>query len=444
MGDGELTGGSVRTEHAIDRAALQALGDERVDWRFKGLPVSAEGSTVAELTARRLSLFDDGFVGPVLTLDADALEHNITTMAKWCAERGVQLAPHGKTTMAPQLWARQLDAGACGITAANTAQLRVYRAFGVADVLFANELVDAPSLAWVADQLDRDPGFTFSCFADSPAVVMRMTEALTALRPAPSRPVDVLVEIGRTGGRAGARTVEDALATARAVVASPVLRLAGVGGYEGVLVNDPSPASLAVIDGFLGRMREVTELLHQQRLFETDTVVVTAGGSCFFDQVTDMLNRPWPDGLNVRPVLRSGCYIAHDDGFYRWMSPFSRDAGAGGSLRPALRAWARVTSRPEPGLALVTAGKRDLSFDAWPPEPQLVRGSDGATRELRDCVIKEINDQHAFIRLAPGNTMEVGDWAGIGLAYPCTAFDKWQLIPVTRGETVVDFVRTFF
>ncbi|MFI5761149.1 amino acid deaminase [Streptomyces sp. NPDC051563] len=435
----------MTTPHeAIDREALRALGDEVIDWRFKGLPVSAEGGTVAELAARGLNLFDDGFVGPVLTLDADALEHNVTTMAKWCAERGVELAPHGKTTMAPQLWARQLDAGAWGITAANTAQLRVYRHFGVANVLFANELVDAPSLHWVSSDLDRDPGYRFSCFADSPEVVRRMHEALSALRPAPSRPIDVIVEIGRTGGRAGARTVADALATARAVADSPVLRLAGVGGYEGVLVNDPSPNSLGVIDGFLRRIREVTELIHEERLFETDTVVVTAGGSCFFDQVAKALTAPWPEGLNVLPVLRSGCYIAHDDGFYRWMSPFSREAAGEGRLRPALRAWGRVTSRPEPGLALVTAGKRDLSFDAWQPEPQLVRRDDGSTQPLHDCVIREVNDQHAFIRLAPGNDVRVGDWAGIGLAYPCTAFDKWQLIPVTRGETVIDLVRTFF
>lgn len=428
---------------AIDRDALLALGDERIDWRFKGLPVSAEGSTVAELAARRLNVFDDGFVGPVLTIDADAMEHNVTTMAKWCAQRGVHLAPHGKTTMAPQLWARQLDAGAWGITAANTAQLRVYRAFGVSNVLFANQLVDAPSLQWISADLDRDASYRFSCFADSPDVVRRMHEALTALRPVPARPVDVLVEVGRTGGRAGARTVADALATARAVADSPVLRLVGVGGYEGVLVNDPSPYSLSVIDTFLSRMREVTERIHRERLFETGTVVLTAGGSCFFDRVAEVLTAPWPSGPDVQPVLRSGCYIVHDDGFYRWMSPFSRQTGEE-SLRPALRAWGRVTSAPEPGLALITAGKRDLSFDAWQPEPQLVRRDDGSTHPLHDCVIKEINDQHAFIRLAPGNDIRVGDWAGIGLAYPCTAFDKWQLIPVTRGETVVDFVRTFF
>src|SRR5262249_14718417 len=136
----------------------------------------------------------------------------------------------------------------------------------------------------------------------------------------------------------------------------------------------------------------------------------------------------------------------HDDGFYRWMSPFSRSAAETGySLRAALKLWARVTSVPEPGLALVTAGKRDLSFDAWPPEPQLVRGcDDDLIRPLTDCAIKQINDQHAYITLPPNHGVSVGDWVCLGLAFPCTAFDKWQLIPVVRDNTVVDFVRTYF
>nr|WP_082115144.1 amino acid deaminase [Lentzea aerocolonigenes] len=424
----------------MDRTEVDALAHEVIDWRFKGLPVSAEGRTVAEVAAQRLNLFDDGFLGPLLTLDEGALDHNVTAMATWCAKKNVLLAPHAKTTMAPQLWARQLDAGAWGLTAANAAQLRVYRRFGVSRVLFANELVDAPSLHWVADELDRDETFEFSCFADSPEVVTRMSEALAA-RPG-TRPVDVLVEIGRTGGRAGARSEADALATAKEIAASTRLRLAGVAGYEGVLVNDPSPHSLAIVDEFLRRMRNVTEKLHRLGLFETDRVVVSAGGSCFFDQVADRLTQPWENGLDVVPVLRSGCYIAHDDGFYRWMSPFSRSEP--GQLRPALRAWARVTSRPEHGLALLTAGKRDLSFDAWMPEPQVVRRSARKMLPLRDCTMKEINDQHAFVRLGPDADVRIGDWMGLGLAYPCTAFDKWQLIPVVRGETVVDFVRTFF
>src|SRR5437764_135832 len=102
----------------IDRAAVRALRTERIDWRFKGMPSEAFGRSVGDFLAQRPKLFDSGFVGPLLTLDHDAVEHNLRTMAHWCAHHGLLLAPHGKTTMAPQLFQRQLEYGAWGITAA--------------------------------------------------------------------------------------------------------------------------------------------------------------------------------------------------------------------------------------------------------------------------------------------------------------------------------------
>ena len=76
------------------------------------------------------------FPTPLVTLSAPALRHNVATMASWCAERGLDLAPHGKTTMAPRLWADQLAAGAWAITLANLPQLAVARAYGVSRVLW--------------------------------------------------------------------------------------------------------------------------------------------------------------------------------------------------------------------------------------------------------------------------------------------------------------------
>jgi D-serine deaminase-like pyridoxal phosphate-dependent protein len=38
----------------------------------------------------------------------------------------------------------------------------------------------------------------------------------------------------------------------------------------------------------------------------------------------------------------------------------------------------------------------------------------------------------------------VGDIVACGISHPCTAFDKWQLIPVVEDEHVVDLIRTFF
>jgi D-serine deaminase-like pyridoxal phosphate-dependent protein len=410
----------------VDADALRRLGDERIDWRFKGMPADAAGMTVAELAGERRNLFDGGFHPPLVVLDADALEHNLATMRDWCERRGVLLAPHGKTTMAPQLFARQLEHGAWGITVAHFAQLRVARAFGGARVLVANELLDAAGLRWVAAELARDPEFHLLCFADSVRGVELMA---AALRGAP-RPVDILVELGAAGGRSGARDLATAEAVARAVEAAPELRLAGVAGYEGAIGHGADPDSLAAVDRYLRDLRALAD-----RLDLPGDAIVSAGGSAFFDQVADVFG-------GLRTVLRSGAYITHDDGFYRDVSPLRRAGGT--PFRPALHAWAQVTSRPEPGLALLTLGRRDASFDQGLPEPHAVRRADGTRSPATDSRVSALNDQHAFLRVGPDTALEVGDWVDCGLSHPCTVFDKWQLLPVVRDDTVVDLVRTWF
>ncbi|MEU7480660.1 amino acid deaminase [Lentzea sp. NPDC042327] len=424
----------------MNLSAVAGIRSERVDWRFKGLPSSVFGSTIGEVADRRLDLFADEFVGPLVVLDADALEHNLTTMATWCDNHGVKLAPHGKTTMAPQLFQRQIEHGIWGLTAANASQARVYRAFGVQRVLLANQLLDPAGLRWLVAEQDADPRFEFSCWVDSEAGVALMSETLQELQP--GRPVDVLVELGAPGGRTGARDVETALAVARAAAQSPVLRLVGAGGYEGALAHDASESSQSVVDRYLADLRGLVVQLADAGLFdELDEVVVTAGGSAYFDQVAATLTQPWP--MPVTPVLRSGAYITHDDGFYRGISPFARIDGVE-PFRPALKAWAQVTSRPQRDLALLTIGKRDASFDEGLPEPQLLRRRDGAVAPLTQAEVTALNDQHAFLKLGPEATVRVGDWVGLGLSHPCTVFDKWQLIPVVQGTTVVDLIRTYF
>ncbi|CAM3398730.1 amino acid deaminase [Kibdelosporangium persicum] len=426
---------------SMDRDAVDRLRQERIDWRFKGMPDALFGRTVAEALATNPKLFTDGFVGPLVVLDNDAIDHNLATMRRWCESRGLALSPHGKTTMAPQLFQRQLDAGCWAITTANASQLRVYRAFGVSRILLANQLVDPNALRWLAAELAADPDFEFFCWADSVRAVELMTEGLRGAQ----RQVNVFVEVGAPGGRTGARTPETAEAVAGAIVASPVLKLVGTAGWEGSLAHEASAEGLKAIDDFLTQIRAVTVQL-AGKFEDRDRVIVTVGGSAYFDHVADALTQPWPEGLNVFPLLRSGAYVTHDDGFYRENSPLGAHSRIEGtpSLRSALRAWAQVTSKPEDNLALLTIGKRDASFDEGLPEPQLIR-RDGTTRPLTGAEIVSLNDQHAYL-VPNGAGVQVGDWIGLGLSHPCTVFDKWQLLPAVGadGETVVDFIRTYF
>lgn len=410
----------------LDTSLVAALEDQPIDWRYKGLPASWWGQTPAQVARRLPNLFDDGAVSPVCTLKAQPLAHNLVTMARWCRRQGVQLAPHGKTHMAPQLLARQLGAGAVAITAATISQLRVFRAFGVRRLILANELVDAAALGWLATELG-DPEFELVCWVDSVAGVNLMTAALAG---AP-RPLDVCVEIGMAGGRTGCRTPDEADAVARAVVASDRLRLVGVAGYEAATGHGIDAAAAAAVSGYLHTLRDTVIRLHP--LFETDEIMVTAGGSTYFDLVAQTLTG-WPAGMSVRTVVRSGCYLTHDDGLYARTTPLGRVDTA--HLEPALSVWAQVISRPEPDLAILGMGRRDVSFDQDLPIAYGLIGSR----------VERLNDQHAYLRLRPDDQgPAVGQWVEFGISHPCTVFDKWRLIPMIDDEhRVVDLIHTFF
>ena len=429
---------------AIAAGSVARLADTRLDWRHKAVPPASHGMTHREFLAGKPALAD--FHTPLLTLDDGALRSNADRLANWCALHGVLLAPHGKTTMAPQLWAEQLNRGAWGITVANFAQLLVAREFGVRRLQLANSLTDPHAITWVANASTADAPIL--SWVDSVETVHVITRTLAAA--AGTAVLDVLVELGGAGGRTGARGLDAALEVARAVSASPHLRLAGVSGYEGSLAHTADPAALAAVRGYLGQMRRLHEQLLADGLYGTDQIILTAGGSAYFNEVVDMLSPciTADGGTGVHVMIRSGAYIIHDDGFYRGISPFSRHGGE--PFRSAMHGWARVVSQPEPGLAILDAGKRDLPVDEGLPRPQLIGAAlGGPMTPLEGAVITAVNDQHCFMTFdAAGAAVHPGDVVRLGLSHPCTAFDKWTVIPVLDDvdghQDILDLIHTFF
>ncbi|GGQ04620.1 amino acid deaminase [Streptomyces mutabilis] len=419
--------------------ALAKLAEEHVDHRFKGLPPDAYGLTVAELAGQRRNLFTGGFTTPVLALSAERLEHNLKLMETYSARHGLAFAPHGKTSMAPQLFHRQIEHGAWGITLAVPHQVRVARAFGVQRVFLANELVDAAALRWISAELDADPDFRFVCYVDSVRGVGLMDAALT--EAGAGRPVDVVVELAAgEGARTGVRTEAECAAVADAVAGARTLRLAGVAGYEGEVPD----ADTEKVHAWLRRLVALAvDFDKAGRFAGLEEIVVSAGGSAWFDAVADVFAEAPALSLPVLKLLRSGAYVSHDDGHYRELTPFNR-VPEEGALEPAFRLWSQVVSRPSPEQAFTNAGKRDAAYDLHLPLAQVVR-RDGAERPATGIEVTGLSDQHAWLRTTGEADLEVGDWLGTGLSHPCTSFDKWQLIPVAEANgTVVDYIRTFF
>jgi D-serine deaminase-like pyridoxal phosphate-dependent protein len=428
---------------------LRALSERPIEPTEKGFGSrfgAAAGSRVrvsaASLAAARPSLHAGGFSYPLLTLRDGALRNNVAAMAAFCGRAGVALAPHGKTAMSPELAALQLAHGAWGITVASIGQLQMFRTFGFPRFLLANELVDAAGIAWLAGELAADPGFEAYCYVDSLDGVQILDRALARHRP--GRPLPVLVEIGEAGARTGCRTDEQALEVAKAAETTGTLTVAGVAGYEGSLGPPSGLETLEAVAAFCRRLRGLADTMAEAGIGGgRDELIVTAGGSFYYDIVARELTAP--GAAPVTAILRSGCYLTHDHGMYARDSPAARGAASAPDLRPALELWALVVSRPEPGLALLGAGRRDVSFDAGFPVPLRVLRRDGGRSGTDGWKVTNLNDQHAYLHVPDDAALAPGDIVGLGISHPCTTLDKWRVLMVLNDDDrVIDAVHCFF
>jgi len=424
---------------------LSRILAEPVDWRYKCFPPSDTPVTVGTIGSQQWNALTGDLIFPVMLVRAGALHHNIDLMANYCRDHGVDIAPHGKTPMAPQIVSMQLDAGAWAVSAATIHQARVFRAFGAQRIVLANELIGRPAIEWAFSEVACDEGFELFCLVDSEAQVQAIADVIGLVRP--THPIYVLIEMGCEGGRTGCRTLSDARRVGEAVNRHPALRLVGVEGYEGPVQGDGLAERLSAVDQFMGLVREATVELDRAGLFEqASEIVVSAGGSTFFDRAVRALAGGWTLSRPVRPVIRAGAYVGHDVGNYEQLSPLAARSDGGPRLQQVLEIWGSVLSRPQADLAVLDFGRRDVSYDQRLPMPFEVRISSGKVcSDGNGLTLSALYDQHAILNVPVDTRLAVGDIVGCHLLHPCTAFDKWRLIPVVDDDyTVTSALLTYF
>ncbi|MCL4744375.1 MAG: amino acid deaminase [Burkholderiaceae bacterium] len=426
---------------------LSEIDSTLLDGRCKGLPGHVSRLALGAVPAQGWNVLAEDLPLPLAVLHESALRHNAAWMKEFLARTGAVVAPHGKTTMSPQLFQRQIDDGAWAMTVATIQQLQVARYYGFERIVLANQLVGRQAIGYVLDELARDPKFEFFSLVDSVAQVQVLARAAAARDP--GRPLRVLLECGFHGGRTGVRDLSAALAVARAVASSPQLSLVGVEGFEGLMSGPDAGEKVAA---FLDFLVEVARAVEANDLFAPGPVLLSAGGSAYYDVVTAKFRAA---GLrrDTTILTRSGCYITHDCGTYAehfeqavQRSPHLRSIGEG--PRAAIEVWAYVQSCPEPGRALVTMGKRDVSHDAHLPaalrwyrpgaEPRV-------PQPLTNHSCIGLNDQHGYLKLPHDSPLQVGDMVGFGISHPCLTFDKWPVMMLVDDDyDIIGAIRTFF
>src|SRR5207245_9185348 len=124
---------------------------------LKALPHARAPMKRSDIAAAGWNVLAGDLPLPIALLKREALEHNLAWMQQRSRAWGIDLAPHGKTTMSPQLFRRQLDAGAWGLTFATVAQVRAGVSVGARRCMIANQVFTAVDLAGIQD-MQREYG----------------------------------------------------------------------------------------------------------------------------------------------------------------------------------------------------------------------------------------------------------------------------------------------
>ena len=421
-----------------------------LDLREKGAPGLSSPVPLSEVGAQDWRVLREDLPLPIAVIKERALRHNSAWMKAFLARGGAVIAPHGKTTMSPALFDLQLADGAWAVTLATPHQIQVARSFGYKRIFLANQLVGRSAIEYVLRELRDHPDFEFYCLVDSIANAQAIAGAAHQLRLA--RPVNLLVELGYSGGRTGCRSLDEAVALASFVSGSDRLRLSGVEGFEGLLHNDSREKTTALVNVFLDSLVNLAEICASKGFFSDETIILSAGGSSFYDLVVAKLSGAKLSRPSVI-LLRAGCYITHDSLMYVRAFDALRErnpdlAAAGGGLQPAMEVWAYVQSRPEPTKAILGFGKRDASYDDLPVALSWFRpggAMDRPTPMPAEHDVLKLNDQHCHMAIPEDSPLTVGDMVAFGISHPCLTFDKWRVIHlVDDGYRVTSSIRTYF
>src|SRR3984885_2547637 len=164
---------------------------------------------------------------PALVVDLDAMESNLHRMAGFFHGQSTKLRPHFKNHKAPVLAARQIEAGAIGMTCATLREAEILVDHGVRSILIANEIVGESKIKGFAD-LSRNADVMVAVSDE------RVVSDIACVAPKQGRPLSVLVDVNVGLNRCGVQPGEPACTLAKSAVEKG-LRFRGLMGYEGHL-----------------------------------------------------------------------------------------------------------------------------------------------------------------------------------------------------------------
>ena len=311
---------------------------------------------------------------PILCIDLDVMDANISEMAQFIQSHGVSWRPHQKCHKTPAIAQKQLAAGAIGGTCAKVSEAEVMAAGGVRDILIANMIVGQPKLQRVAAL----------CRTADPIVACDhyvQAEALAAVCQSQGVTCRVIVEVNVGLDRVGVQPGQHTLQLAQAIDGLDGLRLAGIMGYEGHLltVADPQQKQEQIAEA-MGVLRHCRDQMIEQGL--CCDIVSTSGTGSYQQSCTCE---------GVTEVQAGGGIFA--DPMYQL------NMGVQG-LNYALTVLATVVSRPALDRAVLDCGRKALN-----PDHQ-----SAIVKDKPDAEVLRVSAEHCEIQLGEqSRDLQIGD-----------------------------------
>ena len=304
---------------------------------------------------------------PALVIDLPTVERNLSRMAAYTKEHGLELRPHTKTHKLLRFAKRQLELGANGLTVAKVGEAEVMAETG-ADMLLAYPALDAARTSRVAE-LAKSHTIIVAC--DSQLAV----DALAAAARSAGSTIGILVDIDCGFHRTGLQTPQLALALAQHVDKTDGVRLDGLFTYPGHVL-DSAADQATTLQAVQDILQATIDLWREQGL---EAKIVSSGST-----PTSYQSHHVPAYTEIRP----GTYIFNDRNYL---------AGGWRELDDcAARFICTVISDAVPDKCVLDSGSKTLTSDGC------IGGAPGhgLLPDYPDAVICRLSEEHGEVDLS--------------------------------------------
>lgn len=341
---------------------------------------------------------------PALVIDHRRVQRNIADMAGRARDAGVALWPHAKTHKCAEIAARQLAAGAAGLTVATVAEAEYFAAHGVGDLLLAYP----PVGDWRLDRLTAVARRArVRVVLDDVAVLPALIDACRGA----SVQIPYLWEIDCGAGRLGTPPGEPAAEAVAGLPRTSECPFQGVMTFAG-------QAYAAADDAALARVARA----------ERDALAVTA--AALAGRGIDCPVRSGGTTPTAHHLTSGGPMTEIRPGNYVFYDATQAALGIVDAQRCALSVLATVVGRPAPDRVILDAGSKALAAERMTtrtPGFGFVCGHPG----LR---VQRLYEQHAIVHADAPSHLSVGDRVRVVPNHACAAANLHRTALVVDDE----------